>query len=59
MTSEEVVDLGKRMEAADPSPAALGFSPVTGGLPAVIGQECLDLVVNEVMPAFPQIGTRS
>jgi alkanesulfonate monooxygenase SsuD/methylene tetrahydromethanopterin reductase-like flavin-dependent oxidoreductase (luciferase family) len=52
MTPAETVDLGKRMEEADPSRATLRFSPLVGGLPAAVGQECLDLVVNEVMPAF-------
>ncbi len=52
MTPEEVVALGKAIEAADPKGAALVFRPLMGGMPAELGRECLDLVVNEVMPHF-------
>lgn len=52
MTPEQVVELGKKMEAADPAGATLRFSPLLGGMPADVGQECLDLLVNEVMPHF-------
>jgi hypothetical protein len=52
ISPDQVVGLGKAMDAADPSRAALRFNPMIGGLPAKYGQECLDLVVNEVMPHF-------
>ena len=52
MTPEQAVDLGKRMERADPKGAALMFHPMIGGLPPEIGQQCLQLVVDEVMPHF-------
>ena len=52
MTPTEIVNLGKQMEAADPGGAALVFHPMMGGMPLDLGQESLDLVVNEVMPQF-------
>ena len=52
MTPEEVVDLGKRMEAADPRGAALVFRPLNSGMPPELGRECLELVAKEVMPHF-------
>jgi alkanesulfonate monooxygenase SsuD/methylene tetrahydromethanopterin reductase-like flavin-dependent oxidoreductase (luciferase family) len=52
LTPEQVVDLGKRIEESLPGRAKLRFTPMIGGLPAEHGQQCLDLVVNEVMPHF-------
>ena len=52
VTPEEAVELGKRMEAADPKNATLIFHPMMGGMPFDQGTECLDLVVNEIMPHF-------
>ena len=54
LTPDETIELGKKLEAHDPANAALRFSPLVGGLPAALGQECLELVVNKVMPAFRQ-----
>lgn len=52
MTPDQVVELGKRMNEADPDNATLIFHPMMGGMPFDQGKECLDLVVNEVMPHF-------
>ncbi|MCH7552656.1 MAG: LLM class flavin-dependent oxidoreductase [Chloroflexi bacterium] len=52
MTPEEVVDLGKRMEAADPEGATLIFWPMNSGMPPELGRESMELVVKEVMPHF-------
>ncbi|MGE5596867.1 MAG: LLM class flavin-dependent oxidoreductase [Hyphomicrobiales bacterium] len=52
LTPAETIALGKQLEAHDPANATLRFSPLVGGLPAQLGQECLELVVREVMPAF-------
>ncbi len=52
MTPEQIVALGKRMEAARPGGASLGFHPLMGGMPHELGQESLELVVKEVMPHF-------
>jgi alkanesulfonate monooxygenase SsuD/methylene tetrahydromethanopterin reductase-like flavin-dependent oxidoreductase (luciferase family) len=52
VTPKDAVALGKEMEAAYPGRATLRFEPLVGGMPATAGQECLDLVVNEVMPHF-------
>jgi len=52
LTPAEAVDLGRRMEAADPANASLRFSPLIGGLPYDDGMACIELVASEVMPAF-------
>ena len=52
MTPEQVVELGKGMEAADPAGAVLSFRPLMGGMPVEEGRRCLELVVSEVMPHF-------
>lgn len=51
MTPSEVVTLGKQIDAGDPR-GRLVFHPMMGGMPFALGQESLDLVVNEVMPEF-------
>lgn len=48
----EAIELGRALEAVTPGHAKLRFNPMVGGLPAAKGQDCLDLVVREVMPAF-------
>ena len=52
LTPEQVVELGKAMEAADPAGAVLSFRPLMGGMPSEEGRRCLELVVSEVMPHF-------
>jgi len=51
MTPDEVVALGKRIDAGDPR-GRLVFHPMMGGMPFTLGQESLDLVAREVMPEF-------
>jgi alkanesulfonate monooxygenase SsuD/methylene tetrahydromethanopterin reductase-like flavin-dependent oxidoreductase (luciferase family) len=50
MTPEQVVEMGRAMEAANPPGTRLVFHPMVGGLPHEVGQSSLDLVVAEVMP---------
>jgi len=52
MTPQQLVELGKRMQDADPDGANIRISPLVGGLPASESQECLSLIVQEVMPHF-------
>ncbi|MCC7366482.1 MAG: LLM class flavin-dependent oxidoreductase [Dehalococcoidia bacterium] len=52
LTPEQAIELGKAMEAHDPGRAKLKLNPMIGGLPAAIGQECLEQVRDAVMPAF-------
>jgi hypothetical protein len=51
MTPGEVVSLAKQIDAGDPR-GRLVFHPMMGGMPFALGQESLDLVVDEVMPQF-------
>ncbi len=51
LTPDEAVALGKRMEERSPS-AGFVFHPMMGGMPLELGQESLELVVNEVVPHF-------
>jgi len=52
LTPQQLVELGKRMQDADPYHAELQISPMIGGLPAAQSMECLQLLVDEVMPHF-------
>ena len=52
MTPEQLVELGKGIEAVDPADAALSFRPLMGGMPSEEGRRCLELVASEVMPHF-------
>lgn len=52
LTPEQTVALGKRVEQAMGPATGLTFHPLMGGMPYELGQECLDLVVREVMPRF-------
>lgn len=52
MTPEQVVELGKAIQKADPHNAELSFRPLMGGMPSEEGRRALDLVAREVMPHF-------
>jgi len=52
LTPEELVSQGRGLEAERPGPHRFLFHPMMGGIPFELGQECLELAVSEVMPAF-------
>ena len=54
LTPEQTTALGHRMHAAAGDSATLTFHPMMGGMPYDIGDACLRLVAEEVMPHFKQ-----
>ena len=50
MTPEECAEFLLRQQQALGDYASLNLRPTMGGMPAELGQECLELVVNEVLP---------
>ena len=50
MTPEECAEFLLRQRQALGDYASLNLRPTMGGMPAELGQECLELVVNEVLP---------
>jgi alkanesulfonate monooxygenase SsuD/methylene tetrahydromethanopterin reductase-like flavin-dependent oxidoreductase (luciferase family) len=52
LTPSQLVARGRELEAERPGPHRVLFHPLMGGMPYELGQECLELAVSEVMPAF-------
>ena len=50
MTPEECAEFLLRQRQVLGDYASLNLRPTMGGMPAEFGQECLELVVNEVLP---------
>jgi alkanesulfonate monooxygenase SsuD/methylene tetrahydromethanopterin reductase-like flavin-dependent oxidoreductase (luciferase family) len=57
LTPEETVARARLLEAVLGRAAGLTFHPLMGGMPYDLGQECLELVVGEVMPHFVPAGS--
>ena len=56
MTPEECTEFLLRQRQALGDHASLRLRPTMGGMPAELGQECLELVANEVMPRLRDAG---